>query len=50
MQDTDGECITAEQKSQAALTSQWARYDSDLKGPACPWSAIRAGWRNTRPC
>ncbi|ATU74130.1 hypothetical protein SXCC_01585 [Gluconacetobacter sp. SXCC-1] len=34
MQDTDGECITAEQKSQAALTSQWARYDSDLKG-AC---------------
>ncbi|RFD20938.1 hypothetical protein DY926_03585 [Komagataeibacter melaceti] len=34
MQDTDGECVTAEQKSQAALTAQWTRYDSDLRG-AC---------------
>ncbi len=34
MQDTDGECITAEQKSQAALTAQWTHYDSDLRG-AC---------------
>ncbi|MCE2565081.1 hypothetical protein [Komagataeibacter sp. FNDCF1] len=34
MQDTDAECVGAEQKSQAALNTQWAGYDSDLKG-AC---------------
>ncbi|WP_258373431.1 hypothetical protein [Komagataeibacter saccharivorans] len=34
MQDTDGECITAEQGSQASLTAQWTQYDSDLRA-AC---------------
>ncbi|MBE7730124.1 hypothetical protein [Komagataeibacter sp. FXV3] len=34
MQDTDGECIGAEQKSQAALTTHWTGYDSDLRA-AC---------------
>ncbi|WP_225578751.1 hypothetical protein [Novacetimonas hansenii] len=34
MQDSDTDCITAEQKSEAALSTAWAHYDSDLKA-AC---------------
>ncbi|MGS0648430.1 hypothetical protein ACU81Q_12455 [Komagataeibacter melomenusus] len=34
MLDTDGECVSAEQKSQATLGAHWTGYDSDLRG-AC---------------